>query len=427
MGELHEQQHAADSGRLSGTQCKALIAAWLGWCFDGLDGYLYLMVATRFVRQLLERHADQPVTEAAVQAKVAIIQCFFLVGWAVGGMVFGRIGDRLGRTRTLTLTVLTYAVFTGAAFFADTWWHLLIFRFVAALGIGGEWAAGSALVAESLPSRHRTWATATLQSGYIVGCIAAALTAKMMAGLEPHWVFLVGVLPAFLTLWIRRAVPEPDEWASHAEPTPPVWALFHRGLRRTTVLITLLTSIALTTVWAFLSFSPSIIMQLPDLQDRSPQERQVIAANASMIYLLVNIAANYFAAYLAHWLGHRRAFALLMAAAGLVFWFGFHRPLHAGEIYVLYSLTAFFGLGLFGLFPLYIPPLFPTKLRTLGAGFTYNVGRLVSAAGVLVGGQISATAGSPASAVAWIGLLYIPGVIIACFVPELHRRERDAV
>jgi len=417
-----------DNAPLSATQWKALIAAWLGWCFDGLDGYLYLLVAGRFVRQLLERHSEGPVGHEEVQTKAALIQCFFLVGWAVGGMVFGRIGDRLGRTRTLTLTVLTYAVFTGAAFFADTWWHLLIFRFVAALGIGGEWAAGSALVAESLPTRHRTWATATLQSGYMVGCIAASFTAKAMANLDPHWVFVVGILPAFITLWIRKAVPETEAWkhAAHEAP-PPVWALFHRGLRRTTILITLLASIALTTVWSFLYFGPAIIMQLPDLQNRSVAERQVLAANASIFYLVVNIVANYFAAYLAKWLGHRAAFALMMAAAAGTFWFGFHRPMTSESIYPLYALTAFFALGLFGIFPLYIPPLFPTKLRTLGAGFTYNVGRLVSAAGVLVGGEITARAGGPAAAVAWIGLLCIPGAIIACFVPELHRRPRSEV
>lgn len=418
----------ADNDRLSGTQWKALTAAWLGWCFDGLDGYLYLLVAGRFVRQLLERHSDAPVGEAEVQSKAALIQCFFLVGWAVGGMVFGRVGDRLGRTRTLTLTVLTYAIFTGAAFFADTWWHLLIFRFVAALGIGGEWAAGSALVAESLPARHRTWATATLQSGYMVGCIAASFTAKAMAGLDPHWVFVVGVLPAFLTLWIRSAVPEPEVWKSEAqEAPPPVWALFHRGLLRTTVLLTLLTSIALTTVWSFLYFSAAIVQRLPDLQEKTAAERQVFAANASMFYLVINIFANYFAAYLAKWLGHRVAFASLMLVSLGLFWFGFNRPLTSAEIYPLYGLVAFFALGLFGIFPLYIPPLFPTRLRTLGAGFTYNVGRLVSAGGVLIGGEISARAGGPAAAVAWIGLLYIPGVIIACFVPELPERAKKAL
>jgi MFS family permease len=198
-------------------------------------------------------------------------------------------------------------------------------------------------------------------------------------------------------------------------------------LLRTTVMLTLLTSVALTTVWSFLYFSAAIVQRLPDLQEKTAAERQVFAANASMFYLVINIFANYFAAYLAKWLGHRVAFASLMLVSLGLFWFGFNRPLTSAEIYPLYGLVAFFALGLFGIFPLYIPPLFPTQLRTLGAGFTYNVGRLVSAGGVLIGGEISARAGGPAAAVAWIGLLYIPGVIIACFVPELPERAKKGL
>ena len=127
---------------------RPLVAAWLGWAFDGLDGYLYVGIAMPFVQQLVAREHGVAVTEmskdliANAQVKAALIQAVFLFGWAIGGMVFGRIGDRLGRSRTLTLTILTYAIFTGMGFFAHTWWQLMIFRFLAALGIGGEWAAG---------------------------------------------------------------------------------------------------------------------------------------------------------------------------------------------------------------------------------------------------------------------------------------------
>src|SRR5215469_9158626 len=131
-------------------QWRALVAAWLGWAFDGLDGYLYVLVALPFVGSLL----NKPATDPEVSVKASIIMAAFLVGWAAGGAIFGRLGDRLGRSRTLTLTILTYAVFTGLAAFVTTWWQLLIVRFIAALGIGGEWAAGSALVSEMLHRRH---------------------------------------------------------------------------------------------------------------------------------------------------------------------------------------------------------------------------------------------------------------------------------
>lgn len=247
------------------TSWRPLIAAWLGWAFDGLDGYLYVMVALPFVTQLIA-HEHGVTAEAAgatmlplIQSRAALIQAVFLLGWACGGVVFGRIGDRLGRSRTLTLTILTYAIFTGVSFFAQTWWHLLIFRFLAALGIGGEWAAGSALVAETLPRKHRDWASAVLQSGYILGCIAATMSAGWItAHFDVRYVFLVGVFPAFVTMWIRHSVPEPAEWSSArvAAPHPRIADLFSPELRRTTILLLVHISICLTVVWAFLFFTP---------------------------------------------------------------------------------------------------------------------------------------------------------------------------
>src|SRR5438477_301850 len=141
---------------LAPTQWKSGIAAWLGWLFDGLDMHLYTLVATPFVAELLSTY-DKPVgvRDPIVGQYASWIQASFLVGWALGGGFFGRIGDRMGRSRALMLTILTYAVFTGLSFFAQTWWHLLIFRFLAALGIGGEWAVGAALLSETWPRGWR--------------------------------------------------------------------------------------------------------------------------------------------------------------------------------------------------------------------------------------------------------------------------------
>ena len=141
---------------ISSTQWKSGIAAWLGWFFDGLDMHLYTLVAAPFVAQLLA----VDIRDNAVGQKSSWIQAAFLVGWALGGGFFGRIGDRLGRSRALMLTILTYALFTGLSYFAQQWWHLLIFRFLAALGIGGEWAVGASLLSETWPSRWRHWIAA---------------------------------------------------------------------------------------------------------------------------------------------------------------------------------------------------------------------------------------------------------------------------
>src|SRR5438552_5941702 len=197
---------ARSLSELTSVQKKSGIAAWLGWLFDGLDMHLYTLVAAPFVMELLG--AASPA-DAAVREKSSWIQAAFLTGWALGGGFFGRLGDRLGRSRALSLTILTYALFTGLSFFAHTWWQLFIFRFLAALGIGGEWAVGSSLLSETWPRRWRPWVAAVLQTGVNIGILLACLAVYLMAGLEPRYVFLVGVLPALMVFWIRRHVPEP--------------------------------------------------------------------------------------------------------------------------------------------------------------------------------------------------------------------------
>src|SRR5271165_4319397 len=151
---------------LSPHQWKSAVAAWLGWLFDGLDMHLYVLVAAPFVAELI---GVSDTRNENVGRYSSWIQAAFLVGWAIGGGFFGRIGDRIGRSRTLSLTILTYALFTGLAFFAQTWWQLLVVRFLAALGIGGEWAVGASLLAETWPRRWRPWIAAALQSGVNIG------------------------------------------------------------------------------------------------------------------------------------------------------------------------------------------------------------------------------------------------------------------
>src|SRR6187401_160379 len=172
---------------LTSHQWKSGIAAWLGWLFDGLDMHLYVLVATPFVAELLDvdrKHPDVGFYSSWIMAA-------FLIGWALGGGFFGRIADRIGRSRALMLTILTYALFTGLSYFAQTWWQLMLFRFLAALGIGGEWAVGRALLA------------AVLQSAVNIGILLAGVVAILLRG-HTREIFLVGILPAFLVLWIRK-------------------------------------------------------------------------------------------------------------------------------------------------------------------------------------------------------------------------------
>ncbi len=401
---------------LTKAQGRAFFAAWLGWGFDGLDGYLYALIAVPFVTELLGSGA--PKSEAATKA--SLIQGVFLIGWALGGAVFGRVGDRIGRTKTLNLTILLYATFTGLAFFSGTWWHLLIFRFVAALGIGGEWAAGSALVSETLPKKYSHFASATLQNGYILGMIGAALTVGMLGGLPNRYVFLIGVIPAFATVWIRKAVPETEEWESerqHKKELPKISDLFKGEIRSTTIFTLCLTSVCLASVWALLYFSSQVVRALPEVKAMGKPDQASLIRTVTVIYCLWNIAGCYASAVLAKFLGYRKAFALLMAGSFVAYYFGF-RDIHTlAETRTWLNVAFFFSSGIFALFPLYVPPLFPTLIRTTGAGFSYNIGRLVAGVATFVFGMATSSAVSPSLAIYYAGFLYIPGVILALFIP----------
>ena len=225
--------------QITNVQWKCGIAAWLGWLFDGLDGTLYTLAAPIFVGQLLQAQHEP------VRLQSAWIQFWFLIGWACGGAFFGRIGDRIGRSRTIMLTILTYALFTGLSAFARTWEELAIYRFLAALGIGGEWAAGSSLVAETWPRKWRPELSAVLQSAYQVGYLLAAISLAVFSNVVRNdqmtrWIFLIGALPALITFWIRKNIPEPDEWTDAKVRSkgraPQLTELFRGAVLRTTIL-----------------------------------------------------------------------------------------------------------------------------------------------------------------------------------------------
>ena len=404
---------------LSPMQWKGGIAAWLGWFFDGLDSYLYILVAVPFVTILLQTKAEDP----AIDRYGSYIQAAFLVGWALGGAVFGRLGDRFGRSRTMSWTILTYALCTGLSGLAQNWQELMLFRFLAALGIGGEWAAGSSLVSETWPRKWRPWVSSALQSAYQCGILLASATSFLLAPYSPRWVFLIGILPALVVFWMRRAIPETEEWhkakaenAGVAKP-PTVADLFRGEIRRTTILTILVCSVALITVWGFLFWSPQQLRKLPDIAALDKKSQGHYVAICTAIGMIVGICGNFFAGMLARFIGYRKAMALMFLGGLVSLFLTYHFPHDSRAMLLWVPLCHFFVQGVFGLFPLYVPPLFPTLLRTTGAGFSYNVGRLAAAVGTVVFG-IVATNINRSTALEAIGYVYIPGLLIACFIPE---------
>src|SRR4051812_27773605 len=425
------EPESADAGRLTSAQWKSGIAAWLGWLFDGLDMHLYTMVAAPFVALLLATS----VNDDAVKLKSSWIQAAFLVGWALGGGFFGRIGDRLGLSRALALTVLTYAAFTGLSFFATTWWHLLIFRFLAALGIGGEWAVGSSLLSETWPKAWRPWIAAVLQTAVNLGVMLAYLTAWVMAPYHPRWVFLVGVLPAILVFWIRRSVPEPAEWhaaKANATEQPSIAELFRGPARRITLLTIAVCACSLTAWWAFMFWMPQLLTKDADIASWPDEtQRKRVYAVALMIPVLVSIPGNFFAGWIAKRIGFRRAIAVLCVCFGAAMFAAFVRP-HGWRpmLYFYIPLVGFFS-GIFGLFTMYLPPLFPTLLRTTGAGFCYNIGRIVTGIGVIFFGYLAVSQKGTAQGDLRLPLLYgaflfLPAMVAALLLPELKDADETA-
>lgn len=398
---------------LSSHQKKSGFAAWLGWFFDGLDLHLYTLVATVFVAELLVK----PESDPSVARYGSIIQAAFLLGWALGGACFGIIGDRLGRSRTLVLTILTYAVFTGLSFFAHTWWQLMIFRFLAALGIGGEWAVGASLLSETWPRRWRPWIAAVLQCAVnfgILAAIAAVFLLQQVPGYEPRWVFLIGVLPAFVTLWIRKEVPETAEWEAEkgVRRAPPMSALFGADIRRTTLIASLLCAISLTGHWCFMFWQQAFIRSHPAV---GPGDRAAVTSIALFCVIAASVVGNFASGWAAQRFGYRRAIAVFFAAYFVLMTLAFALPWGLGATYALYAGIGFCQ-GVFGLFTMALPPLFPTLLRTTGAGFSYNIGRVFAAAGTVFFG-IFAKVGDYSQVLLYAAFLFLPAAVLALWLP----------
>ena len=410
---------------LSPYQWKSGIAAWLGWLFDGLDMHLYVLVAAPFVAELV---GVTDTSNPNVGWYSSWIQAAFLVGWALGGGFFGRIGDRIGRSRALCLTILTYALFTGLAFFAQTWWQLLIVRFLAALGIGGEWAVGASLLSETWPRRWRPWIAAVLQSGVNVGILLASCVVFVLAGSSPRVVFLVGVVPALLVLWVRREVPETLEWskAKHnaTGAAPGIADLFRGDVRRTAVLVILVCSVSLTAHWAFIFWYQQHLRNLPDVIGLPAARKNEIASIANSLVMAAAILGNFLAAAMAKVMGYRRAIAVLCLAYFSSMVVTYAVPRSHTVLLLLLPIMGASG-GLFALFTMYLPPLFPVLLRTTGAGFCYNIGRIAAAVGTVVFGLFTKV-GDYRIALICAGSLFLPATIIAWFLPELSEGDLEA-
>ncbi len=442
--------------------------------FDGLDMHIYTLVSTLFVAILVfhpqsdsafqrmdangdgriiatewisdkpmsiaDRNGDGAIDHAEyavfaatantgsqdVKDRAGWIQAAFLIGWAIGGAFFGRIGDLLGRARALSFTVLTYALFTGLSFFATEWWHLLIFRFLAALGIGGEWAVGSTLLAETWPKAWRPWTAAVLQTGVNIGVLIACGVGVMLGGQHPKWIFLIGIAPALLVFWIRSHVPEPAAWsaAQTGAKKPGIADLFRGDVRRITIPSIGICAFSLTGWWAFMFWQAAHVRNLDVVKAMSATDRDKLVAIGFALIIGISVIGNFVAGALAKRWGYKPALILMFTGFVLTMTgaFGFE---HSVTHLVNFWLPAVgFWSGVFGLFTMMLPPLFPVLLRTTGAGFCYNIGRIAAAIGTVFAATIT-RGGDYRTTLLFDGFLFIPAIVFVLLLPLNEARQEE--
>ena len=440
---ITERAETAPRGPLgmNSYQWTVLLAAWLGWGFDVFDGLLFNYVAPNCVPTLLHIPLGTPAAKAASQYWTGVLTSVLLLSWAAGGVLFGRVADRIGRTKTLLLTMLLYAAGTAACAFAPNISVLLLCRIVGGLGIGGEWAAGAAMVAEVVPEKRRVEAGALLYTSAPVGLFLATwvvheIARVLMPGhpeLSWRYIFLCGLIPAAVALLVRLWVREPERWRSAAERAahPRLSELFSGPTRWLTLSGFLPAVTVLVTWWSCNAFIPGVATGLAQETAQAlgldklhtsalAEDWKQIATNAfnwgGLLGTLLTIPA-------AKLLGRRPMFAVyfVLSAAALFLTFGPPlAPLTRLHGYFFIGLTVF---GVFGAFTYYLPELFPTRLRATGAGFCYNIGRVVASIGPFLVGSIAAQgAHSILQTLFWIGVVPLLGLCLLPWVMETRGR-----
>ncbi len=394
---------------------RSLLAASLGWMLDSFDVMLYAMVLPAVL-------SDFGMTKGAA----GFLGSLTLIASAFGGMLFGVVADRRGRRVAMIGSILTYSAFTGACAFAQTVWQLAIFRFLLGLGMGGEWTSGAALVSESWPDRHRGKALGLMQSAWAVGyALAAVVTALVLPRFGWRGTFLVGILPALFTFWVRRHVTESALWTGRAIPQSgsvgPLRTIFRAPLRPLTVALTLLSLFSLFAYWGFNLWIPAYL-SLP--AEDGGIGLTVTATTQLVIAMQVATWVGYVSfGYIADVFGRRRSFVtFLLIAAGLAVLYGSSR--HLLVLVVIGPLLALFGTGYFSGFGAVTAEIYPTSVRATGQGFTFNVGRVGSAMAPFAVGSLAQTHGF-GLAFMLTALGFLLAAVMWLWIPETLGRRLD--
>jgi MFS family permease len=400
--------------RLREQRWLALWAAMLGYMLDAMDVLLYV-----FAVQTLREQFHWSAGTAGLVSSATLITS------AAGGIVAGIAADRIGRTRTLVYTILLYSIGSAGSATSVGLLSLLAWRAVVGLGLGGAWSAGAVLVSESWPPQHRAKAIGLMQSGWAIGyMLAAATTALILPRFGWRMLFLVGILPAFLTIWIQRKVKEPEIWMKRNKLSP-ISALFRPPLARRTLFATLLATSVLFAYWGLATWLPGF---LGAPKSEGGAGLNILRTSAWIFTMQFGAFLGYLSfGWLADRFGRRPAFfAYVLAAAILTPIYGLS-PRWAGVhsetwLLVLGPFIGFCGTGFFALFGAMLAELYPTSIRGTGQGFVYNVGRAISALAPFAVGAIADRQGIGA-ALALNSAFFLLGSILIFTLPETRNME----
>ena len=430
-------------------QWTVLILASLGWVFDVFEGQIFVASMNEAMPSLLPAGAERG--EVAFYNNLAFGA--FLLGGALGGVAFGVLSDRIGRKRALTYTILVYSAFTCVSALSQSWWEMTLFRFLVATGTGGEWAVAAALVAEVFPRSARAWSLGLFHASSILGSYLAIAAGAFLVGnpqIGWRWGFVLGAVPALLIVWVRRSLREPERWEQTR--TSPAEALGLRpgrmcellgsAWRRHALIGTGLAAVGLATYWGVHVYGKDRLRQVIEARYLATVPAsaggdavaETLRANFpaikrwEMLGLFLTVTGGGLGLVsfgpLSERLGRRGAF-LLFHLGGLVSSLVLFQGLTGlAELLVFLPVFGFLTLGMHAGYAIYFPELFPTRLRSTGAGFCFNVGRIVVPPILLVNGWLQKDAHlTLANACSVLSLLFAVGVVLLAFAPETRGRD----
>jgi MFS family permease len=392
----------------------AFWSAFLGYVFDCMDLNIFTLVLVPSMRELLHT-TDKDLVQQAGSVVIAIK----LICWGAGGVLFGFIGDRFGRARTLVLTILIYAVFTGLSGLARSWEELTALQAIAGFGIGGEWAVGAALVAEALPDEKRDGAMGYIQSSFAVGFLMAALVNWFLGPYSWRWVLAFGCLPALWVLSIRGRVPESKRWISvRAQKHGSLAEVFGLALRRPTIVGIIIAAAMMIGSWGGITLLPSWIRELVG-QNGDPVK---ITSFAFILMMGAGIPGYAAVVWGGKIMGRRPLYFLCSLSGLLASLYMFLVVDNLDALLWFAPVYGFFIMGGFSIFGLYLPELFPTRIRATGQGICYNVSRAMTAIGPLTVAYFLPAFDSLPHAAATTTIAYVIGLVAIWFGPETWRK-----